>query len=71
MDKFSFCESVTATAQQPWHIRMLTDKGIKLGGGADTKALCGVKVQWDLDVPITEHHLNNNVCRKCYEEYIR
>lgn len=45
---YSYCESVTATGTSPWHIRRLTEIGRKLGGGADTPALCGREVSWDL-----------------------
>lgn len=67
---FSFCEPVTATGQSRWHIRPLTDVGPKFGGGADTKALCGREVAWDLQVAITEHHLSH-ACPVCAEEYFR
>jgi len=68
-DKYSFCESVTATSISPWHIRQLTDKGRKLGGGADTAALCGRIVHWDRQVSINEFILANSTCKKCREEY--
>ena len=61
---YSFCESITATAISSWHIRKLSDKGQKLGGGADTLSLCGRNVCWDLNVEITEHHLTH-CCREC------
>jgi hypothetical protein len=47
--EYSFCETATAGAKTPWHIRVLTAKGRKLGGGADTPALCGREVSWDLN----------------------
>ncbi len=50
---YSFCETVTAGSSTPWHIRELTARGKMLGGGADTPALCGVKVSWDLSTPFT------------------
>ena len=62
--KFAFCETRYATGTNPWHIRQLTDQGLKLSGSADTKALCGRKVAWDLAVDITPHHLSN-CCPKC------
>lgn len=65
---FSFCETATAGPQTRWHIRPLTDRGRKLGGGADTPALCGVKVSWDLSTPINYHHLRH-CCAKCAVEY--
>jgi hypothetical protein len=48
MATYSYCEPVTATGTSPWHIRRLTEAGRKLGGGADTPALCGREVSWDL-----------------------
>lgn len=46
MIEFSYCETIAA---YKWHIRQLTDKGRKLGGGADTNALCGAPVKWDVN----------------------
>lgn len=66
---FAFCESIYATGTSPWHIRKLTSKGIKLGGGADTESLCGRKMAWDLDVKITQHHLDH-CCNKCSKAYL-
>lgn len=67
--RFSFCETISATGTSPWHIRQLTDKGLKLGGGADSKSLCGREVAWDLEVEITRHHLIYNSCRRCFQRY--
>lgn len=64
--EYSFCETVTATSISPWHIRKLTEKGKKLGGGADTLALCGIKVSCDLKTDIDEIHLKH-ACKKCVE----
>ena len=71
---FSFCEGVWATSGSPWHIRKLTDQGQKLGGGIDTPSLCGrvgpPKTNgWDLEVELTEHHLEHNSCKICKEIY--
>lgn len=66
--RFAFCESVNATGTSPWHIRQLTTKGLKIGGGADTEALCGRKIEWDLEVEITSHHLTH-CCHKCAEKF--
>jgi len=65
---YSFCESVTAGPLSVWHIRKLTSVGRKLGGGVDTPSLCGhVKTHfgWDLEVRITEFHLEKNTCPTC------
>jgi hypothetical protein len=66
-DEYSLCETAHAAPQAPWHIRRLTLAGKKLGGGADTDALCGRKVAWDLNVPMSTHHLTQNTCWKCLE----
>lgn len=46
---FAYCETVTASPFSPHHIRQLTEVGLKLGGGADTPALCGRALNggWD------------------------
>ena len=67
MKKYSFCENVQATPLGLWHIRELSKEGRKLSGGADTKALCGREVAWDIDVHFSFHHLNNSCCKKCKE----
>jgi len=68
VDLYSFCETVTAGGNARWHIRRLTDKGMMLGGGADSESLCGANVAWDVDVPITDHHLNHS-CQRCVEVF--
>jgi hypothetical protein len=65
---FSFCETITAGATTSWHIRKLTEKGRKLSGGADTLALCGREVSWDLRVDLVEPHLSH-ACKQCVEKY--
>lgn len=68
---YSFCESVHATSRSPWHIRQLTDAGMKLGGGIDTNSLCDLvksPLGWDLDVVPTEHHLSH-ACAGCVSLY--
>ena len=68
MPKYSFCEPVMAGPNSAWHIRELTGVGRKLGGGADTKSLCGREMGWDLDVELSEHHLSH-ACKECVEAY--
>lgn len=67
--EYSFCEPHYAHPLNLWHIRQLTEAVVKLGGGADTSALCGRFVSWDLDIEITGFHLEHNVCKKCLEIY--
>ena len=67
MTQYSLCETVTAGSKTPWHIRVLTKKGRKLGGGADSSALCGKKVSWDLESPVDKHL--DNCCGNCKEIY--
>lgn len=65
---YSFCETVHAGAATPWHIRELTAIGRKLGGGADTLALCGTKVSWDVTAPVDGPALAS-ACTRCIEIY--
>jgi hypothetical protein len=64
---YSFCESVWAGSRSRWHIRKLSEKGRMLGGGADTKALCGKTVSWDLLAPFIVGRYP--VCEKCEQAY--
>jgi hypothetical protein len=66
---YSFCESMTATARSAWHIRPLTEKGMKPGGGADTLSLCDRNVSWDIEVEITDHHLSH-CCQVCAKKFL-
>ena len=63
---YSFCETIAAYV---WHIRPLTDAGRKLGGGADTEALCGAKALWDINVPVNLTGDIDGLCRKCVAVY--
>jgi hypothetical protein len=70
---FAFCENQAAGSTSPWHIRRLTEKGKKLGGGADTPALCGHIVHWDRAYPLTRvavFLLRDSVCHQCSELYM-
>ncbi len=67
----------------PWHIRRLSDAGLKLGGGIDTPSLCG-RIRplgdttggrrggggWDLEARITRPQLEH-CCSGCRTEYER
>jgi hypothetical protein len=66
---YAFCETATAGPNSKWHIRRLTHRGKKLGGGADTLALCSAKPAWDLNAEITYHALQQ-CCLRCKNEYI-
>jgi hypothetical protein len=68
MRKYMFCETATAGSRTPWHIRLISPTGPKYGGGADTPALCGTEVAWDLAVEITNHHLTH-ACPQCVQAY--
>lgn len=66
----SFCEPVTASGRSPWHLRWLDAAGPKFGGGVTTPSLCGhvrIGFGWDLQVAITEFHLENNTCPLCLD----
>lgn len=67
---YSFCETAAASGASPWHIRKLGPAGPKYGGGADSPALCGRRMDlggWDLYVVITTEHLKH-ACRACVEK---
>jgi hypothetical protein len=67
-DTYSFCESEAAGSKSAWHIRRLTKYGRKLGGGSDSRALCGRTVSWDVNVDITDLNLPL-ACPKCVGQY--
>lgn len=60
---YSYCETATAGSRSLWHIRRLSGKGLCLGGGADTESLCGKKVAWDINHPISA--TDEFPCAKC------
>lgn len=65
-EEYAYCEPVSASSMSYWHIRKLGPKGLRPNGGADTKALCGRVVSWDLRVPLVQH---NRTCPQCWAEY--
>jgi len=69
---YSFCESIHAGPLARWHIRPVSEgMPLKFGGGIQTAALCGhpkAGQGWDLEVPITEKHLDHT-CVSCAEIY--
>jgi hypothetical protein len=76
---FAYCEPVTGTGLDTWHIRRLTDAGRMLHGGIDTPTLCGRTWQgWDLEADVTidsattgartiNHGGMRDVCKACAE----
>lgn len=67
---YSFCESLAASGRSRWHIRPLTDKGPRFGGGADTLAFCGLEILWDINGELSDRNLlPDRVCRKCIIAY--
>lgn len=82
MKEFSFCESSLASSMSPWHIRVLTEVGLRPSGGVDTTSLCGrVKPYsivggfggWDLHVrpapDLGPWLKRGSVCIACAELY--
>ena len=61
--QISICETGSMPIAK-WHLRWLTGKGPMYGGGADTKALCGVEVKRDLEVVIDGESMSH-VCETC------
>lgn len=81
MVKYAFCESATADSLAPWHIRPLTPAGKKLGGGIDTRSLCGRVGPspgngWDLEAEVEGYPLyattdgRRHVCKTCADVYM-
>lgn len=68
--RFSFCEPVHAVPLGRWHIRPLTARGHKYGGGCDTISLCGLPMGWDLEPQISRFHLAKNTCNKCLSKFL-
>jgi len=70
MEKYSFCEFHFAGPLSPWHIRKLSDKGPKYGGGIDTPSLCERSdLGWDIKANITLAGLADYTCKRCAEVY--
>jgi hypothetical protein len=68
----TFCESVHAHGNSPWHLRWREGEK-KLTGGVDSDSLCGtVKAPhgWDLKVePVHTGIEHDHICRRCREKY--
>jgi hypothetical protein len=63
---YFFSETAYAGPLTPWHIRPAGDKGRCPGGGADTAALCGREVAWDVACEVTEESLARvEPCGRC------
>lgn len=67
---YSLCEPVSASSLSPWHIRSLTKTGKHFGGGADTPALCGRTVSWDLETDVDRHIGTERICPRCRDLYV-
>lgn len=63
--RFSLCETVTAASTSTLHIRLLTGRGMLLSGSADTPALCGQEVEWDVLGDPEDEAVRRSVCRNC------
>jgi len=57
---YSICESTAAIVT---HVRALSEKGLFLGGGADTLSLCGKKMAWDTKIPVSPFTVTCKDCR--------
>lgn len=65
----------TATSTWHYHLREVGPEGRKPGGGAGP-ALCGIKLGWDVNMPIpmfmkAKPEYTFNPCSKCRELYRR
>lgn len=64
--RYAFCESVGASGSSSIHIRILSAQGRFVGGGADTPALCGRVMAWDLEGPVSEDVVaHRSTCPSC------
>lgn len=64
--RFSFCESVMASGTSGIHIRILTGRGMRPSGGADTPSLCGREMAWDVPGVVNEATAADpRTCRQC------
>jgi len=68
-ENYRFCETVTASSRSRWHIRELSAIGPKYSGGADTPALCGRQVSWDIHCNITANQVEG-CCATCKEIFL-
>jgi len=68
-ENYRFCETVTAGSRSRWHIRELSAIGAKYSGGADTPALCGRQVSWDIPCNITASQVEG-CCKACREAFL-
>ena len=59
------CETVTAGPRTQMHVRELGLSGPKLSGGADTPALCGMAVAWDVREVEEMDDGTTFTCTKC------
>jgi hypothetical protein len=73
MTDYAFCEPVTAGSGTAIHIRRLTkETGLRPSGGADTLALCGRVVAWDLAGGVTPASLQSHqTCSECRSKFKR
>lgn len=64
---YSFCEAWRAATLSRWHIRTLTDAGIKIMGGTDTPSLCERGMSWDVTPRAMDRDSVCSTCVKVYE----
>lgn len=63
--RFVLCETVTAASLSVLHVRILSGRGMQVSGSADTPALCGREVEWDVAGQPDDETLRNDVCPNC------
>jgi hypothetical protein len=63
---------IAETALSTWnyHLRLTTPDGVRRGGGVALEALCGKKVGWDTQVPLSGYghkveHIPETYCDRC------
>jgi hypothetical protein len=62
--------SETATSNWFYHLRLISESELRLTGGAGD-ALCGAKLGWDTQIPLTawgkKNHVPSKWCKKCFQ----
>lgn len=69
-NKYSLVVSETETSAWNYHLRILDERGFKMGGSGNLISLCGKKMAWDTLVPAetflkTDRPEFGTYCKEC------
>lgn len=67
--------SETSSSTWHYHLRLIGDEGIKLGGWHGLESLCETPLGWDTQIPLShydpdrkpERICDGTFCRECYD----